>query len=996
MDTYNYNPESFDPDRYNDADDGYGRGTDCDGERRPRRQRPHIVNEVDIPPSTNRRGAERRISDALARGTRTTRTPRDTQVSEGPRPRKRKESVPARTRKPLSSWSVAKFLSDRRLHGVIGLALILFAIYITVSGVSFIHNVATDQSAASNLTVYEMAHEAAAGTATVSNIGGPAGAKMSHALFTESFGIGTVVIIVYLVLLGLSLLRLYKANFWSLTFKSLIDTVTLSLVAGLLTYPAELAWPVGGYHGRYVNQWLMEHTGVIGDILVNVMLVAIVIFIYLNELRLVIKKYNEIKEHRRLLAEQRRAEELERQERLRRDLNDKVMGSNSVDDEDDEPEDDGRDRHVEFDPSVNPTDDTYDTPMTPCDTYNSQSTDYDSYDSTAASRDPLFAGAGTEVPHVDRTQDTPIELDDTFDSNDPIASTYQPRESTAPTHTGTKSAAAHDVRSVPVVTTPASTSATATGSNGQMISQGETFEVAAQVIEQSGSTTVAAASEAYDPTAELSHYQFPSLDLLHDRPNKTDNVDLDEQEENKERITKTLSDYGIPIQRIRATVGPTVTLYEIVPAEGVRIAKIKRLEDDIALSLAALGIRIIAPIPGRGTIGIEVPNKDPQTVSIRTVLGSKAFRDTRCALPMAMGATISNEVYIADLAKMPHLLVAGATGQGKSVGLNTIIASLLYKLHPSRLKFVLVDPKSVEFSLYNKLERHYLAKLPDEEEAVVTNFDKVERTLNSLCIEMDNRYALLKDAGVRTLAEYNDRFVARRLNPEKGHRYLPYIVIVVDEFADLIMMSGKSVEMPIARIAQKARAVGMHMIIATQRPSTNVITGIIKANFPGRIAFRVSQGVDSKTILDRMGANQLIGRGDMLFSHNGSMDRVQCAFIDTDEVEAICEHIDSQAGFAHAYFLPEPTAEAGDMAALDSSGPVDPLFEEAAQFIVSAGDTASTSSLQRRYGIGYNRAGKLMDQMESAGIVGPASGSKPRQVLIDPMTLDQMLRSRNG
>ena len=469
-------------------------------------------------------------------------------------------------------------------------------------------------------------------------------------------------------------------------------------------------------------------------------------------------------------------------------------------------------------------------------------------------------------------------------------------------------------------------------------------------------------------------------------------VDLQEQAENQERITKPLNDYGIPISKIKATVGPTVTLYEIIPAEGVRIAKIKRLEDDIAMSLAALGIRIIAPIPGKGTIGIEVPNKDPQTVSIRSVLGSKAFRECNMKLPMAMGATISNEVYIADLAKMPHLLVAGATGMGKSVGLNTIIASLLYKKHPAELKFVLVDPKMVEFSLYSVLERHFLAKLPDEEEAVVTDMDKVVRTLNSLCVEMDQRYMLLKDANVRSIIEYNERFVNRRLNPEKGHRYLPYIVMIVDEFADLIMTAGKQVETPIARIAQKARAVGMHMIVATQRPSTNVITGIIKANFPGRIAFRVSQMVDSKTILDRTGANQLIGRGDMLFSHNGSMDRVQCAFIDTDEVQAICDHIDRQVGYEHAYYLPEPLVTDDEAISLSGSGDRDPLFEEAAQAIVQSG-VASTSNLQRRYSIGYNRAGKIMDQLEAAGIVGPAQGSKPRQVLVDSIQLGRIFRS---
>ena len=470
-------------------------------------------------------------------------------------------------------------------------------------------------------------------------------------------------------------------------------------------------------------------------------------------------------------------------------------------------------------------------------------------------------------------------------------------------------------------------------------------------------------------------------------------VDAEEMEENNARITKTLSDYGIAISNIKATVGPTVTLYEIIPAEGVRIAKIKNLEDDIALSLAALGIRIIAPIPGKGTIGIEVPNKDPQTVSMRSVLESEKFRNSTMELPMAIGRTVSNDVYMADLTKMPHLLVAGATGMGKSVGLNAIIASLLYKKHPSELKFVMIDPKKVEFSLYAKLERHYLAKLPDEEDAIITDPQKVVATLKSLCIEMENRYALLKDAQMRNVKEYNERFVRHALNPERGHRYLPYIVVIVDEFADLIITAGKEVETPIARIAQMARAVGIHMILATQRPSTNVITGVIKANFPGRIAFRVFQMVDSRTIIDRPGANQLIGRGDMLFSNNGKIDRVQCAFIDTPEVTAVCDFIDRQVGYDHAYELPEYVPESDDSGSVASLGDRDPLFDECARLVVSSG-VASTSSLQRRYSIGYNRAGKIMDQMEAAGIVGPSQGGKPRQVLVDSLTLERILENK--
>lgn len=502
--------------------------------------------------------------------------------------------------------------------------------------------------------------------------------------------------------------------------------------------------------------------------------------------------------------------------------------------------------------------------------------------------------------------------------------------------------------------------------------------------------------EAYDPTKELANFKFPTIGLLRDIPAKVVNVDIDEQEENKRRITETLEHYGIPIKKIDVCVGPTITLFEIIPADGVRISKIKGLEDDIALSLAALGIRIIAPIPGRGTIGIEVPNKDPQTVSMRSVIGSRKFQETKCELPMALGCTISNEVFVADLAKMPHLLVAGATGQGKSVGLNAIVTSLLYKKHPAELKFVLIDPKMVEFSLYGVLENHYLAKLPDEEKCIITDSTKVVATLNSLVTEMENRYMLLSNARVRNIKDYNKKFTSRELNPEKGHRFLPYIVVIIDEFCDLIMEAGKEVERPIVRIAQKARAVGIHMIIATQRPSTNVITGIIKANFPGRIAFRVTQMVDSRTILDCSGAQQLVGKGDMLFSANGSMERIQCAFVDTPEVEKICDHVAEQIGYSCAYELPPYVPEDnngndGEASAVNLNDR-DPLFEEAAAFIV-AGETASTSSLQRRYGIGYNRAGRIMDQMEAAGIVGPSQGGKPRKVLVDSIQLGNIINN---
>jgi S-DNA-T family DNA segregation ATPase FtsK/SpoIIIE len=498
----------------------------------------------------------------------------------------------------------------------------------------------------------------------------------------------------------------------------------------------------------------------------------------------------------------------------------------------------------------------------------------------------------------------------------------------------------------------------------------------------------------YDPTLDLSLYRYPSVDLLKEYNAADAQVNMEEQTANKNKILSTLDSFGIKISTIKATVGPTITLYEIQPEAGVRISKIKNLEDDIALSLAALGIRIIAPIPGKGTIGIEVPNREPQTVSMRSVISSKKFQEAKYDLPVALGKTITNEVFMFDLCKMPHLLVAGATGQGKSVGLNAIITSLLYRKHPSQLKFVLIDPKKVEFNIYSEIERHFLAKLPDEEEPVITDVTKVVQTLNSLTKEMDMRYDLLKKAHARNIKEYNEKFTQRRLNPEKGHRYLPYIVVIVDEFGDLIMTAGKEVELPIARIAQLARAIGIHMIIATQRPSVSIITGVIKANFPARVAFRVSAMVDSRTILDASGANQLVGKGDLLFSQGSDLIRVQCAFVDTPEVEKIAEFIGHQQGYPTAFQLPEyvPEDAGGGADGFDSSK-LDPMFEEAARFIISS-QQGSTSSLQRRFEIGYNRAGRIMDQMEKMGIVSAAKGSKPRDVLYQSeMQLDAILPS---
>ena len=524
--------------------------------------------------------------------------------------------------------------------------------------------------------------------------------------------------------------------------------------------------------------------------------------------------------------------------------------------------------------------------------------------------------------------------------------------------------------------------ASAVPASGQQEGNEPTFEVETVEDEEYHGHEI----EPYNPCLDLENYHYPTIDLMKHYDNAEPTIDMAEQNANKDKIINTLRSFGIEISTIKATVGPTVTLYEITPEQGVRISKIRGLEDDIALSLSALGIRIIAPIPGKGTIGIEVPNSNPKIVSGQSIIGSKKFQESTYDLPIALGKTITNEVFMVDLCKMPHVLVAGATGQGKSVGLNAIITSLLYKKHPAELKFVLVDPKKVEFSIYSVIEHHFLAKLPDGEDAIITDVTKVVQTLNSICVEMDTRYDLLKAAHVRNIKEYNEKFINRRLNPEKGHKFMPYIVVVIDEFGDLIMTAGKDVELPIARIAQLARAVGIHMIIATQRPTTNIITGTIKANFPARIAFRVSAMVDSRTILDRPGANQLIGRGDMLFLQGADPVRVQCAFIDTPEVAEITKFIARQQGYPTAFYLPEYVDEnaGGDLGDVDM-GRLDPLFEDAAQLIVYQ-QQGSTSLIQRKFAIGYNRAGRIMDQLEKAGIVGPAQGSKAREVFCTDIT----------
>lgn len=869
--------------------------------------------------------------------------------------RQRKPKIEKHPSGPGMFTRMKHFFTDRRTTMFAGIASICWGAYMLVASISFFTVGASDQSAARNMSASDFMLTPDA----VENAAGGFGAILANDLITNGLGLGALILIYYFFALGWRLLNRKKLMFWSLTMKCLIDAIALSVVAGYIAIVTGIdSWIYwGGVHGHQVNLWLMNVTGQFGALLVNILLVALVACIYLNELRLVYLAYRREMRKRRERIEAERAAKEERQRLMREQLEKSDMVVDEHDAEEEDAEEDtqsSRQLHnIDIDVAFNPEDEPeyHDRPYSP------------HYHTPYEAEEPVAeTPAATEPEEEEVVEEEVVEED---------PKTAQIPSSEAEEATVEEPAVEDDEVAGEDIEAP-----------GEPV-----MEVTVNEIEQARPSDF----KTYDPTLDLSHYRFPSIELLDDIRLKADCVDESEMEENKERITTTLNSYKIPISRISATVGPTVTLYEIVPAEGVRIAQIRRLEDDIALSLAALGIRIIAPIPGKGTIGIEVPNKEPQMVPIRSILGSKKFQETKCELPMALGATIQKEVFIADLAKVPHLLVAGATGQGKSVGLNTIIASLLYKKHPSELKFVLIDPKTVEFTLYNALERHYLAKLPDEESAIICDPMKVVTTLNSLCIEMENRFRLFNKGQSRDIKEYNKKFINRQLNPENGHQFMPYIVVIIDEFADLIMVAGKEVEKPVARLAQKARAAGIHIILATQRPSTDVITGMIKANFPGRIAFRVMQMVDSRTILDRPGANQLIGKGDMLISLGGEITRLQCAFISTDEVVRVCKSVDDQVGYPCAYELPEYVPESESSGGnMNNVNDRDSLFEEAARFTVTSG-TASTSSLQRRYSIGYNRAGKIMDQLEAAGIVGPASGAKPRSVLVDTLQLERML-----
>lgn len=785
---------------------------------------------------------------------------------------------------------------NERVNFILGVILVIFSLYLTISFISFFFTGSIDQSKVENLSVGELS---SIGN-EIQNWTGAFGAYLSNLMINRWMGISAFIVSLWLYVVGRRFMKVAHTRMIRFTISCALSIIVLSLFFGFIfmhSYNNTFLY-LGGYHGYYATLWLNAWIGPWGTALFIIALV-IILLVHLS--------YKTIEYIRRVSSVSLTGKAIQ----AIKNRTDNLETDNENDNKETE---------------SNETQNTENIPSSENDIVNTL---------------PEYPDDPTEeIPTLEDIQENILPIEE-------------------------------ETKRVTIET----------GDPDFVIETAETEVLATQ-----------APMEDYDPTKDLSHYKRPTFDLLDKRENSEVEINMEEQSANKKLITETLKNYNIEISSITATVGPTVTLYEIKPAPGVRIARIKSLENDIALSLSALGIRIIAPIPGKGTVGIEVPNKDPKMVSMYSVLASKKFQECKYELPLALGKSITNEVCIADLCKMPHILVAGATGQGKSVGLNAIITSLLYKKHPAQLKFVLVDPKMVEFSIYSVIERHFMAKLPDAEKSVITDSDKVIATLNSLCIEMDNRYALLAKANVRTIKEYNEEFIHRKLNPNNGHKFMPYIVVIIDEFADLIMMAGRDVEMPIARIAQKARAVGIHMIIATQRPSTTVITGNIKANFPARIAFRVMQMVDSRTILDAPGANQLIGRGDMLFTEGGDLKRIQCAFIDTPEVKRICEYISKQQGYPEPYELPEyknPDSDAGS----NGNDVInrDPLFEEAAKMIVVSGQ-ASTSSLQRRYSIGYNRAGRLMDQLEAAGIVGPSEGGKPRQVLIvDIMALENKL-----
>ncbi len=831
---------------------------------------------------------------------------------------------------------------------ILGAIIIFISFYITLGCVSYVFTWKTDQSEIIGKGFWEYIFES--NIEQVANWNGKFGAWVSHFLIFDLFGVSAFAIPFITFLFGVKLLT--NAHLLPLRKTTLQTTIWILFGSLFLGYFSNYINFVGGKFGFYTNHWLTHIVGKFGAFLFILLTLYVVLVslynpnfgnLFLNLYERYIKSddedYNDVES-----IEKEENNEQENRIRIKKTVIPDLF----------EEEVDNELPENEFITKINTEKNDNQTSKF------SESNQSDNFiteiEDVAVSNTFEPDHEGPIVKLIDETDDFQIEV--------PTEPVY--------------------VSPTPVITplVPETDFQVEVGQQEEILSEHEADELRQEYGD-------------YDPTLDLSGYVLPSIELLRDYGNNEISFNKQEIEENKNRIVETLMNYKIEIAQIKATIGPTVTLYEIVPAPGVRISKIKNLEDDIALSLSALGIRIIAPIPGKGTIGIEVPNSNPKMVSMRSLIASEKFQNSDHELPVVLGKTITNETYTFDLTKMPHLLVAGSTGQGKSVGLNAILVSILYKKHPAQVKFVLVDPKKVELTLYNKIERHFLAKLPGEEDAIITDTSKVVNTLNSLCIEMDARYELLKDAQVRTIKEYNAKFISRRLNPEKGHRYLPYIVVLIDEFADLIMTAGKEVEHPIARIAQLARAVGIHLIVATQRPSVNVITGMIKANFPARIAFRVLSKIDSRTILDQSGADQLIGRGDMLISTGQDLIRLQCGFVDTPEVESICDFIGNQRAYPEALLLPEYVGEDGGASKDFDLDDIDNMFADAARIVVMH-QQGSASLLQRKLKLGYNRAGRIVDQLEAFGIIGPFQGAKAREVLYqDPQALEELLQQKN-
>lgn len=827
--------------------------------------------------------------------------------------------------------------SDERWQKLFGLFLLFLAFYLTVAFTSYFFTWQNDHD-----VVFDLTWRKFLGDVPVDNWLGRLGAVVADTLMYWGFGVSAYGLVYLLYKYGLALLRGVPLSALGLVFqRTVIWMVTIAVIGAF--FFQRLDFPIGGVFGQAVSEWLQNFLGIIGTIALLVF-AFLLVFVYSNN-----PDMNEFTWHK-FVSETKQA------------WNDLLAGNYA------------KRRRPQMDTPVS-------TPRTAAARGKVMSPVFEDTEAEEAEEAVIAARAAVPAPAPPVEAPKPgsqLALDLTQRSalfaDVPPATTPLP----APKALQPGEDAELEIN-FPTTPPPPTGPDTADG-----------YKAPVAAVQENNPNL----SEPYDPTLDLSHYEYPHLQLLNEFDNQTLEVDREELEANKNQIIQTLLHFKIEIEKIRATIGPTVTLYEIVPARGVRISKIKNLEDDIALNLAALGIRIIAPIPGKGTIGIEVPNKKRQTVGMREVLMDDRFKRAKMELPIALGKTIQNEVFVADLTKMPHLLIAGATGQGKSVGINVVLMSLLYKKHPSQVKLVLIDPKKVELFPYARVENHFLAFLPDQLEPIVTDTTKVVQTLNSLIIEMETRYDLLKKAEVRNISEYNDKFVSRRLNPNKGHRFLPYIVLIIDEFADLIMTAGKEVELPIGRLAQLARAVGIHLIIATQRPSVNIITGVIKANFPARIAFKVASKVDSRTILDAGGAEQLTGRGDLLLSVGGDIIRLQSAFVDTPEVEKVIEFIANQPGYPEPFFLPEFHPEGGESGSQSKSfnlNELDDMIDDAARLIVET-QHGSTSMIQRRMKLGYNRAGRIMDQLEALGIVGPTEGSKPREVLYyDVQELERFL-----